>query len=102
MFPSSDDTQLRTLREDNVRIEPEWYCPILPMVLVNGSEGIGTGYSTFMPNYDVRDVLANIKRLMNDMEPVEMVSWVWSCGGVVRVVHHMRMLLGVHECGQRF
>ena len=73
IFPSSDDTQLAYLRDDNMRIEPEWYCPIIPMVLVNGSEGIGTGYSTFVPNYNVREVVGNIKRLMNDMEPLEMV-----------------------------
>jgi DNA topoisomerase-2 len=29
-------------------IEPEWYMPILPMVLVNGAEGIGTGTSDFL------------------------------------------------------
>lgn len=73
IFPAADDSQLSYMREDNVRIEPEWYCPILPMVLVNGSEGIGTGYSTFVPNYNVREIVANIKRLMNDMEPVQMV-----------------------------
>lgn len=76
IFPPSDDSQLAYLREDNVKIEPEWYCPILPMVLVNGSEGIGTGYSTFVPNYNVRDIVANIKRLMNGMEPTQMVRSV--------------------------
>ena len=34
------------------------YMPILPMVLVNGSEGIGTGWSTFIPNYNPRDIVA--------------------------------------------
>ena len=47
------------------------------MVLVNGGEGIGTGYSTFLPNYNVRDIVTNIKRLMNDLEPADMVS---GCG----------------------
>lgn len=73
IFPSSDDSQLSYLHEDNVRIEPEWYCPIIPMVLVNGAEGIGTGYSTFVPNFNVREIVANITRLMNDLEPLEMV-----------------------------
>jgi len=57
-----------------MRIEPEWYCPILPMVLVNGSDGIGTGYSTSVPNYDPREIVANLKRMMNGMEPTEMVG----------------------------
>lgn len=74
LFPVNDDPQLHYLKEDNMKIEPEWYCPIVPMVLINGSEGIGTGYSTFVPNYDPREVVANLKRLMNGMEPLEMVS----------------------------
>ena len=44
--------------------------PILPMVLVNGAEGIGTGWSTSIPNYNPRDIVANIKRLMNGEEQV--------------------------------
>ena len=73
IFPTPDDHQLTHLHEDNMRIEPEWYCPILPMVLVNGSDGIGTGYSTTVPNYDPREIVGNIKRIMNGLEPTEMV-----------------------------
>jgi len=36
------------------------------MVLVNGSEGIGTGWSTYIPNYNPRDIVANLRRLLND------------------------------------
>ncbi len=72
-FPATDDAQLAYTYEDNQRIEPEWYCPILPMVLVNGCDGIGTGYSTFVPNYDPREIVANLKRMMNGMEPTDMV-----------------------------
>ncbi len=76
LFPNLDDPQLSYLYEDNVRIEPEWYCPILPMILVNGGEGIGTGYSTSVPNFNVRDIVANIKKMMDDLEPTEMVRRV--------------------------
>lgn len=37
------------------------YIPIVPMVLINGAEGIGTGWSTSVPNYNPRDVVGNIK-----------------------------------------
>jgi DNA topoisomerase-2 len=46
------------------------YMPILPMVLVNGAEGIGTGWSTYIPNYNPRDIVANIKRLLAGEEQV--------------------------------
>lgn len=74
LFPLSDDSLLNTLYDDNQRIEPEWYCPIIPMVLVNGAEGIGTGYSTSVPNYDPCEIVANLKRIMNGFEPQGMVN----------------------------
>jgi len=73
IFNPVDDEQLNYLHNDNLHIEPEWYCPIIPMVLVNGTEGIGTGYSTFEPNYNPREIVSNLKRLINGLEPTEMV-----------------------------
>jgi len=43
LFPASDDPLLNYLDEDGKKIEPEWYIPVIPMVLVNGADGIGTG-----------------------------------------------------------
>lgn len=43
IFHPADDPLLNNLKEDNDVIEPEWYIPTVPMVLINGSEGIGTG-----------------------------------------------------------
>lgn len=43
------------------------------MVLVNGCDGIGTGYSTFVPNYNPREIVDNLRRLMNGLEVMEMV-----------------------------
>ncbi|KAJ6385281.1 hypothetical protein OIU77_028466 [Salix suchowensis] len=72
LFPKDDDGLLNYQDEDGQTIEPTWYIPIIPMVLVNGCEGIGTGWSTFIPNYNPRDVVANIRRLLNGemMEPM--------------------------------
>ena len=58
IFNVNDDPLLKYLSEDNQRIEPEWYMPILPMVLVNGAEGIGTGWSTKIYNYNPREIVA--------------------------------------------
>ena len=79
VFNPVDDEQLNYLYDDNLRIEPEWYCPVIPMILVNGTEGIGTGYSTFVPNYNPREIVGNIKRLINGLEPTEMVRMVCVC-----------------------
>merc|ERR1719183_3490235 len=61
IFSPLDDAILTYLDEEGQRIEPLWYAPIIPMVLVNGALGIGTGWSTEVPNYDPREVIANLK-----------------------------------------
>ncbi|KAJ7542297.1 hypothetical protein O6H91_10G100200 [Diphasiastrum complanatum] len=83
LFPQPDDALLNYLKEDGQSIEPIWYCPIIPMVLVNGSEGIGTGWSTFVPNYNPRDIVANIRHLLKD-EPLEpMEPWYKGFKGTI-------------------
>jgi DNA topoisomerase-2 len=75
LFPKADDVLLDYLKEDGQPIEPSWYCPIIPLVLVNGSEGIGTGWSSFVPNYNPREIVANIRRLLAGQEMVPMHPW---------------------------
>jgi DNA topoisomerase-2 len=58
IFNVDDDPLLTYLAEDNQKIEPEWYMPILPLVLVNGADGIGTGWMTKIPNYNPREIVA--------------------------------------------
>lgn len=65
LFPAQDDALLKFLSDDGQPIEPEWYVPILPMVLVNGGEGIGTGWSTSIPNYNPITLVSCIERLLN-------------------------------------
>ncbi|WOK99049.1 DNA topoisomerase 2-like [Canna indica] len=73
LFPKDDDILLDYLNEDGQSIEPTWYMPIIPLVLVNGSEGIGTGWSSYIPNYNPKDIVANIRRLLNNepMQPMD-------------------------------
>ncbi|CAI7859235.1 unnamed protein product [Closterium sp. NIES-53] len=72
LFSEVDDALLDFLNEDGQKIEPTWYLPILPLVLVNGSEGIGTGWSSYVPTFNPRDIVDNLKRLMKgeEMEPL--------------------------------
>ncbi|XP_070782894.1 DNA topoisomerase 2-alpha isoform X1 [Enoplosus armatus] len=72
VFPSVDDNLLKYNYDDNQRVEPEWYMPIIPTVLVNGAEGIGTGWASKIPNYDIREIVSNIHRMLNGDEPLPM------------------------------
>ncbi|CAM6032214.1 unnamed protein product, partial [Sphagnum compactum] len=75
LFPTLDDPLLNSLYDDNLKIEPEYYAPIIPMVLVNGAEGIGTGWSTKIPNYNPREIVENIRRLIRGEEVQPMKPW---------------------------
>uniref|UniRef100_A0A671W3F8 DNA topoisomerase 2 n=1 Tax=Sparus aurata TaxID=8175 RepID=A0A671W3F8_SPAAU len=73
VFPAVDDNLLKYNYDDNQRVEPEWYMPIIPTVLVNGAEGIGTGWASKLPNYDIREIINNIHRMLNGDEPLPML-----------------------------
>ncbi|KAI3380928.1 hypothetical protein SNEBB_005461 [Seison nebaliae] len=75
LFHPSDDPILNYLDDDGMPIEPEWYCPIIPTILCNGAEGIGTGFSTKLPNYNPKDIIGNVRRMLRKEEPVPMVPW---------------------------
>ena len=47
------------------------------MVLVNGAAGIGTGWSTNVPNYNPREIVENIRRMIKGEDPKSMVSLNW-------------------------
>ncbi|XWS74969.1 hypothetical protein CRYUN_Cryun01aG0044300 [Craigia yunnanensis] len=83
LFPKDDDGLLDYLNEDGQSIEPTWYVPILPMVLVNGSEGIGTGWSSYIPNYNPRDIVANVRRLLNGEQMEPMHPWYRGFKGTI-------------------
>ncbi|CAF3975644.1 unnamed protein product, partial [Rotaria sp. Silwood2] len=61
LFNKNDEPLLTYLNEDGMSIEPEWYCPIIPTVLVNGGHGVGTGYSTDIPSYNPLTLSNNMK-----------------------------------------
>ncbi|KAH9065029.1 DNA topoisomerase II [Lactarius vividus] len=84
IFHPADDPLLNYLREDNDDIEPEWYMPVLPLLLLNGAEGIGTGWSTSVPSYNPRDVVANIRRLMAGEEQEPMLPWWRGFKGTIK------------------
>jgi len=58
LVAEADEHVLRYLDDDGSPVEPEHYVPVVPLVLLNGAEGVGTGYSTQLCNFRPRDVAA--------------------------------------------
>lgn len=92
IFHPLDDPLLQYQYEDNQKIEPVWYLPIIPMVLVNGCEGIGTGWSTKVPNHNPRDIIANLRRMLNGEEPKILHPWYKNFRGTIESCGHQRYI----------
>ena len=65
IFKEEDNFILNYQNDDGQQIEPEFYVPIIPMILVNGGIGIGTGYSTNIPQYNPNDIISICKIICN-------------------------------------
>lgn len=57
VFKAEDDGILSFLEDDGISIEPEYYIPVIANALINGSEGIGTGYKTSIPPFNPKEVI---------------------------------------------
>lgn len=85
IFNKLDQPLLKYLTDDGLSIEPEWYLPIIPIILVNGCSGIGTGYSTFIPPYNPKDIIKNLLRvLVEDLDPLPMKPWYRGFNGEIK------------------
>ena len=85
LIKKEDDGILEHVEVDGEKIEPKVYLPILPLVLINGATGIGTGHSVEIKHYhpeQVRDLCLKVldgKRL----EPGKLVPWFRGFKGTV-------------------
>jgi DNA topoisomerase-2 len=95
IFDPKDDAILNYLDDDGRPIEPDFYMPTLPMVLVNGTEGIGTGFSCYVPPFKPDDIKDNIKRILSGDEIVPMRPWFRGFKGVVHKEEDTWMMEGV-------
>ncbi|CAI5729222.1 unnamed protein product [Hyaloperonospora brassicae] len=75
IYDPLDNDVLKYLDEDGQSIEPEWYIPIIPMVLVNGTDGIGTGWSSSVPTYNPLDIIKSLRKMINGEEVAPLVPW---------------------------
>merc|ERR1711871_819361 len=83
LYPEADLPVLKYLDDDGLPVEPEYYVPILPTILINGSKGIGTGYSSDIPMYNPLDLIKSIKTLLQDKEPEEIHPWYYGFEGEI-------------------
>ena len=83
IYRVEDEPILKHVVDDGIKIEPENYYPIIPTVLVNGAEGIGTGFSTSIPKYNPKEIISNIFNLMDDKKIKRMTPWYMNFRGKI-------------------
>tara|TARA_B110000261_G_C13095229_1_gene361583 strand:+ start:1845 stop:5333 length:3489 start_codon:yes stop_codon:yes gene_type:complete len=67
IFPEIDDKILTYIDDDGQMVEPMYYVPIIPMILVNGTKGIGTGFSTDIMCYNPMQIISYLEGMLSNI-----------------------------------
>lgn len=87
IYKDDDKPLLKFLQDDGQTVEPEYYLPIIPMVLVNGSDGIGTGWSSKCPQFNPVDIINAIRCKLNNKPIPELTPWYRGFKGTINKVN---------------
>jgi DNA topoisomerase-2 len=64
IYRQEDDAVLTYIDDDGQMVEPIYYAPAIPMILVNGTKGIGTGFSTDVLQYNPLQIIAYVRSML--------------------------------------
>ena len=103
LVKKEDDAVLTHMEDDGSAVEPETYYPVVPMVLINGAHGIGTGFSTDIYPYNPVDIVQALRWRLNggchDLTSVSLTPWWFGFTGAVNVKGDQIVTKGVYEFG---
>jgi DNA topoisomerase-2 len=99
MFPVEDGPVLEYLNDDGLSVEPVYYAPIIPLILVNGSKGIGTGFSTDIMCYNPLQVIGYIEnKLKNENNEYDFIPYYEGFKGTITKITDEKFLIkGIYE-----
>lgn len=81
-----DDMPLLTLMEEEGNtIEPQFMLPILPMHIINGAHGIGTGWSSHIPNHNPLDVVGYYRAKLTGQPLPSVKPWYRGFKGEISI-----------------
>lgn len=86
IFRKEDEPILKYLVDEGESIEPEYYLPVIPTILANGAQGIGTGWSSNVPCYNPLDIIDNMQKCIEGVEMNEMTPWFRGYKGTVKKI----------------
>ena len=94
IYPTIDDNILEYLNDDGLTVEPIYYAPIVPMVLINGSKGIGTGFSTDIMCYNPLQIIEYLNnKLMSIENNTEFIPYYEGFKGQITQISDEKFLI---------
>lgn len=94
IYRETDDAILEYLDDDGTAVEPIYYAPVIPMILVNGSKGIGTGFSTDIIPHNPRQIMEYIKKsLEGSVELPEVEPYYEGFKGSIEKISQSKYLI---------
>jgi DNA topoisomerase II len=94
IYPNTDDNVLTYLNDDGLLVEPIYYCPIIPMILVNGSKGIGTGFSTEIHSYNPENIIQYLQnKLYGKENTIEFIPYYEGFLGSIQKINDSKFLI---------
>lgn len=96
IYREEDEPILKYIIEEGKSVEPEVYYPIIPMILINGTSGIGTGYSTNVLQFNPIDVVKELKNIINQKDYNDLIPFYRGFKG--KIIHDKEQNFNVSGC----
>ena len=97
LFVDEDSNVLEFLDDDGMMVEPKYYAPVIPLLLCNGSQGIGTGYSTSIPSYNPFEISEYVKNKINGKPNTkDLLPYFHNFEGIVKAIDKQIYTKGVY------
>ena len=84
LFNQNDSPLMDYIFEEGQKIEPNWYLPIIPMILVNGCEGIGTGWRSQLPCFNPHEIVRSLKSKLKGNGFTKLEPWYKGYQGEIK------------------
>ena len=99
IYKKEDENILEYLNDDGIIVEPLYYAPIIPMILVNGTKGIGTGFSTDIMSHNPLDIIEYLKnKLLKKNKEIEIKPYFEGfTGEIIKISDKKYLIKGCYK-----
>ena len=97
IFPKIDDDLLEYKTEDNMLVEPRYYIPIVPLLLINGCVALATGYSCRIVKHSALKIIEKIINRLNKEKEEKLYIHINKWNGKINLFNKSIQYIGTYE-----